>query len=211
MNDLFADQAAKKQSIDVGVTLLKGYADTDLFTTLIHNILSVSPLRHMGTTMGHNMRVTTSNCGEFGGNSDINGYRYLAKDPLTHQSWPDMPDAFYKLAVSAAEQAGILNFSPDSCLINHYPIGVQMGSHQDKEELDFSWPIVSVSIGLSAIFQIFGQTRSGVEREIQLDHGDVLILSGPARLYYHGVKAIKPDKLQPNLTERFNLTFRTAR
>jgi alkylated DNA repair protein (DNA oxidative demethylase) len=211
MNDLFADQSPKKQILGQGITLLKGYADPLIIQPIINNIIKLSPLRHMSTTMGHKMRVTSTNCGEFGGYSNEHGYRYLKHDPITQQPWPAMPGTLLDLASNAALEAGVANFKPDSGLINHYPIGISLGSHQDKEEIDFNMPIVSISLGLSAIFQIFGETRSGVELEINLEHGDVLILSGPARLYYHGVKPVKPDLLQPNLNERFNITLRKAR
>lgn len=209
--DLFSTQHPAKTVLAPGITLLKDYADAHTLHTLLPSITQQSPFRHMMTTMGHNMRVTSTNCGPLGGYSDHNGYRYLAHDPATQQPWPAMPPAFSSLANQAAAEAGIENFYPDSCLINHYPIGISMGSHQDKEEQDFNWPIVSVSIGLSAVFQVFGNTRSGVELEIPLDDGDVLVLSGPARLYYHGIKPIKADPLQPNLSSRINLTFRRAR
>ena len=211
MSDLFSDQQTLKQVVAPGITLLKRYASTTELMPLIQQIKTQSPLRHMGTSMGHKMRVSSTNCGNLGGYSDEFGYRYLKNDPLTQQAWPSMPSAFKHLAIKAAMEAGILNFNPDSCLINHYPIGISMGSHQDKEERDFSWPIVSVSMGLSAVFQIFGKTRSGVELEILLEDGDVLILAGPARLYYHGVKPVKADLMQPNLTDRYNMTFRQAR
>lgn len=211
MFDLFSDQSPRLQDRGHGITLLARYANSDQLLPLIKQVLSQSPLRHMSTRMGHNMRVTTSNCGDYGGHSDQNGYRYLSHDPLTHTPWPTMPKAFSDLATKAAQEAGVDYFTPDSCLINHYPIGVSMGSHQDKEESHFNWPIVSVSLGLSAIFQVFGNSRSGVEQEIQLNDGDVLVLSGHSRLFYHGVKPVKADPLQPNLTERFNLTFRKAR
>lgn len=211
MTDLFSDQQPLKQVIAPGITLLKSFASTTELIPLIQQIQSQSPLRHMGTSMGHKIRVSSTNCGDLGGYSDDLGYRYLKKDPLTQQPWPSMPPAFKYLAVTAAMEAGISNYNPDSCLINHYPIGISMGSHQDKAEKDFRWPIVSVSIGLPAVFQVFGQTRSGVEIEIPLEDGDVLILDGPARLYYHGVKPVKPNLMQPNITERYNMTFRHAR
>lgn len=211
MNDLFSEQVPANQVLAPGITLLKGFADSGELLSLIYSITQTSPFRHMSTTMGHDMRVTSTNCGEFGGYSNEHGYRYLKTDPLTGQSWPEMPEAFKALAIQASETAGIFGFTPDSCLINHYPIGISMGSHQDKEEADFKWPIVSVSLGLSAIFQVFGKSRSGVELEIKLDDSDVLVISDQARLHYHGVKPVKPDLLQPRLSERINLTFRKAR
>jgi alkylated DNA repair protein (DNA oxidative demethylase) len=211
MNDLFGNQAPQKQVLDDGITLLKAYANPELITPAVNRIIEQASLRHMGTAMGHKMRVSSTCCGELGGYNDQNGYRYLKRDPLSQKPWPEMPKEFLDLAANAALESGIADFKPDSGLINHYPIGISMGSHQDKEEANFNWPIVSISLGLTATFQIFGKTRSGIKLEIRLEDADVLVLSGPARLLYHGVKAIKPDLLQPNLQNRINITLRKAR
>jgi alkylated DNA repair protein (DNA oxidative demethylase) len=205
MNDLFDEQVPRKQVLEEGVTLLKSFVTPSLISQVVERIIEHAPLRHMGTTMGHKMRVSSTCCGPLGGYNDENGYRYLKLDPLTQQPWPHMPREFLEIAANAALECGIVNFKPDSALINHYPIGISMGSHQDKEEADFNWPIVSISLGLSANFQIFGKTRNGIQREVVLEDADVLVLSGPARLYYHGVKSIKPDLLQPNLQQRINI------
>ncbi|MFT6261407.1 MAG: alkylated DNA repair protein (DNA oxidative demethylase) [Crocinitomicaceae bacterium] len=211
MNDLFDDQAPSKQIFEEGITLLKAYADPSLITPAVNRIIEQAPLRNMGTAMGHKMRVSSTCCGELGGYNDKNGYRYLKRDPLSQKPWPEMPREFLQIAANAALESGVANFKPDSALINHYPVGISMGSHQDKEEADFNWPIVSISLGLTATFQVFGKTRSGIRLEIRLEDADVLVLSGAARLYYHGVKAVKPDLLQPNLQHRVNITLRKAR
>ena len=121
-----------------------------------------------------------------------------------------MPETFKQLAIRAALEAGYPLFSADACLINQYLIGTKLGSHQDKNEQDFSQPIVSVSIGLAAVFQIFGDQRSGKPINIKLIDGDVMVWGRSARLIYHGVKALAPDQLAPNQKQRINLTFRAS-
>ena len=114
------------------------------------------------------------------------------------------------IGLSIACSLGYENFEANACLINYYPIGSSLSSHQDKNEKDFSWPIVSVSLGLPATFQIFGQERSGIPTNISLLDGDVMVWGGNSRLIYHGVKKIQANSQEPNQTSRFNLTFRRA-
>ncbi|MCF6193910.1 MAG: alpha-ketoglutarate-dependent dioxygenase AlkB, partial [Kangiellaceae bacterium] len=109
-----------------------------------------------------------------------------------------------------AMKAGFENFIPDACLINQYAVGRKLGSHQDKNEKDFAQPIVSISIGLPAVFQIFGETRSEVKAEYTLQDGDVMVWGNSARLVYHGIKTIKTDPLNPNFKHRYNITFRKS-
>jgi DNA oxidative demethylase len=119
-----------------------------------------------------------------------------------------MPKPFSQVAILAAEKAGFNGFIPDACLINQYHIGAKLGSHQDKNEQNFDWPIVSVSMGLQAVFQIFGSERSGIQKNYLLSDGDVMVWGGKSRLIYHGIKTLKADPLNPHLTSRINLTFR---
>ncbi|WP_196140940.1 alpha-ketoglutarate-dependent dioxygenase AlkB [Aliikangiella sp. G2MR2-5] len=208
--DLFSSQRPDIQEIYPEVYLLADFVDTQPLLQVIWEIAAQSPFRKMQTPMGHYTGIELTNCGPYGWVSDSKGYRYAAKDPLTGKPWPAMPQSFFQLAKDAAFKSGFKNFNSDACLINHYQIGDKLGSHQDKDEGEFDSPIVSVSIGLPATFQIFGKTRSGVEKELMLHGGDVLVWGGDSRLIYHGVKTIKADKQQPNLTERFNITFRKA-
>ncbi|MBV9813734.1 MAG: alpha-ketoglutarate-dependent dioxygenase AlkB, partial [Acetobacteraceae bacterium] len=150
--------------------------------------------------------------GAFGWTSDRAGYRYDPLDPVSGHAWPAMPEAFVRLAHDAATTAGFGAFAPDACLVNRYEIGTKLTAHQDRDEQDFSQPIVSVSLGLPATFFVHeGAERSGRARSVSLTSGDVLVWGGPARLAYHGVRTIKPGRDALAGAVRYNLTFRRAR
>ncbi len=173
-------------------------------------IESASPFRHMLTPGGHTMSVALTNCGALGWTSDRQGYRYSATDPLTGQAWPAMPAALLRLAREAAAQAGFGQFTPDACLINRYAPGARMSLHQDRNEQDFSAPIVSVSLGMPATFLFGGRQRSDPVSKVTLVHGDVAVWGAGDRLRFHGVAPLK-DKPHPLLgSQRINLTFRKA-
>ena len=122
-----------------------------------------------------------------------------------------MPAAFYQLAGQAAAQAGFQDFSPDACLVNRYEPGARMSLHQDKDEDDFGAPIVSVSLGLPAIFLFGGLKRSDKPRRFRLEHGDVVVWGGPSRLAFHGVAPLADGEHALMGRQRINLTFRKAR
>ncbi len=214
MSDLFSNlqhhSPDSPQILAPGLTLIKGLAAKFRLMQHIQHITKKAPFRHMMTPMGHPTKVAMSNCGPLGWVSSQQGYGYSAFDPLSSSSWPAMPTDFKSLAHEAASIAGIQDFQTDSCLINQYHIGDSLGRHQDKDEANFNWPIVSVSLGLDAVFQIFSKQGSTKPHNILLQDGDVLVMHGPARLCFHGIKAIKADALQPNLQHRYNLTFRRA-
>jgi len=169
-----------------------------------------APLRHMRTPAGLAMSVAMTNCGALGWVSDRSGYRYTAADPDSGQPWPAMPDLFLMLAREAAEQAGFPGFVPDACLINRYQPGTRLSLHQDRNECDYSAPIVSVSLGLPVVFLLGGLTRAERAGRVLLTHGDVLVWGGPDRLRYHGVLPLQPGH-HPLLGEqRINLTLRKA-
>ena len=191
-----------------GVCLIKGLANGPVLLEHIHRITQQAPFRHMMTPMGHPTQVAMSNCGQYGWTSSEAGYGYKPLDPQSNQPWPAKPNGFLALVNRATQLAKLPPFQPDSALINRYDIGMAMGRHRDKDEADLSQPIVSVSLGLSAVFQIFTDGRNGGKYELLLQDGDVLIMYGPARGYYHGIKPIKADALQPNLQHRYNLTMR---
>jgi alkylated DNA repair protein (DNA oxidative demethylase) len=151
-----------------------------------------------------------TNCGALGWVSDPSGYRYTSTDPASGLTWPPMPPALFELANAAAAQAGFEHFRPDACLINWYQPGARLTLHQDKNERDFNAPIVSVSLGLPAVFLFGGAKRSDKLQRIALAHGDVVVWGGPARLRYHGVLALKDGFLPPLGRVRINLTFRKA-
>ena len=137
------------------------------------------------------MSVAMTNCGRLGWVTDRTGYRYDEIDPETGLQWPAMPPVFARLAAGAAREAGYSLFLPDACLINRYEPGARLSLHQDKNERDFDQPIVSVSLGLPAIFQFGGLERSDTTIRIPVIHNDVIVWGGPARLRYHGVAPLK--------------------
>ena len=151
--DLFENGPDVRPSLEVmaeGAVLLRAIAsplESELVAAL-HGIAVQAPFRHMVTPGGHRMSVAMTNCGSAGWITDRTGCRYGAHDPETGKAWPDMPPAFRDLAGKAADRAGFSRFSPDVCLINRYVPGARMSLHQDRDELDFGAPIVSVSLGL---------------------------------------------------------------
>lgn len=173
-------------------------------------LVETSPFRHMVTPGGFEMSVAMSNCGALGWVTDQSGYRYQAVDPKTGSPWPAMPQAFLELASSAARSGGFEDFVPDACLINRYEIGSRLTLHQDKNEIDFSQPIVSVSLGLPAVFLFGGLERSSPTRRVQLTHGDVAVWGGLSRMNYHGILPLKDGLHELTGVYRYNLTFRKA-
>src|SRR5262249_11642471 len=115
-------------------------------------VTALAPFRHMVTPGGYTMSVAMTNCGVAGWVTDLTGYRYARQDPVTGNPWPPMPAIFLNLAAGAAAIAGFDDFSPDACLVNRYAPGAKLSLHQDKNETDFTHPIVSVSLGLPARF-----------------------------------------------------------
>jgi alkylated DNA repair protein (DNA oxidative demethylase) len=173
-------------------------------------IQQASPFRHMVTPGGFHMSVALTNCGALGWTSDRRGYRYSTVDPEHGRNWPPMPEVFLQLAQAAAAQAGFDGFTPDACLINRYQPGTKLSLHQDKDEQDYSAPIVSVSLGIPAIFLFGGQQRSDKALRVPLFHGDVVVWGGADRLRYHGVLALKEAEHPLLGRQRINLTFRKA-
>ncbi|SMC23783.1 alkylated DNA repair protein (DNA oxidative demethylase) [Andreprevotia lacus DSM 23236] len=209
---LFDDSPDWREDIDTGVVVLRGFAlsQADVLAQAVHAIAAQAPFRQMHTPSGLHMSVALTGCGEAGWVSDAHGYRYARRDPDTGLPWPAMPDTLRNFAAEAAATAGFRNFVPDACLINRYAIGARMSLHQDKNERDFSQPIVSVSLGLPAVFQFGGLARADKAQRIPLAHGDVVVWGGPARMRFHGVLPVKPG-VHPQWGEfRINLTFRKA-
>jgi DNA oxidative demethylase len=176
----------------------------------VDRVAGQSPFRNMVTPGGFRMSVAMTNCGRAGWITDRRGYRYECVDPLTAEPWPAMPDCFRRLAASAASVGGYAGFAPDACLMNLYEPGTRLSLHRDENERDMTAPIVSVSLGLPAIFLFGGNRRSDRPRRVPLHSGDVVVWGGPDRLVYHGVAPL-PDGEDP-LTgkRRINLTFRKA-
>jgi alkylated DNA repair protein (DNA oxidative demethylase) len=214
--DLFesiADTKPSQQAIAEGAVLLRGFArpfEAEVIADL-HAIVAQAPFRHMVTPGGHQMSVAMTNCGRIGWVTDRTGYRYDSNDPEAGKPWPAMPRSFCRLAAQAAAQGGFSDFAPDACLVNRYQPGAKMSLHQDKDELDFGAPVVSVSLGLPAIFLWGGLKRSDKPRRFPLRHGDVVVWGGPARLVFHGVAPLAEGEHILLGRKRINLTFRKAR
>lgn len=212
--DLFAEEArSHMQTIEPGAVVLRGFAASyervllaDLWT-----VVAEAPFRHMVTPGGFRMSVSMTNCGAFGWVTDKTGYRYDATDPVSGKLWPSMPASFVRLAEAAAADASFPKFAPNACLINRYEPGARLSLHQDKNERDFSQPIVSVSLGVPAVFVFGGSNRTEKATRIPLEHGDVVVWGGPARLRYHGVLPLKAGHHPLLGGHRINLTFRKTR
>ncbi|HKS89580.1 MAG TPA: DNA oxidative demethylase AlkB [Stellaceae bacterium] len=216
MSDLFAAaglvQEPPEEAIAPGATLLRGFAlpfVEDILAAL-GDIAATAPFRHMTTPWGAAMSVAMTNCGAAGWLSDRAGYRYDRIDPETGRPWPAMPACFRALATGAADRAGYPGFVPDACLINRYAPSTRLTLHQDRDERDFAHPIVSVSLGLPASFQLGGPKRRDPVRRWAVRHGDVVVWGNESRLAFHGVAELKPGEHPLFGSRRINLTFRRA-
>jgi alkylated DNA repair protein (DNA oxidative demethylase) len=215
--DLFADaepeQPPRREQIGEQSCVLRGFALPwlDQLLPALDEVLTAAPLRQMITPGGFTMSAAMSSCGTWGWTTDRSGYRYCRHDPRTDAPWPKMPEAFFALAQAAAQEAGFADFVADSCLINRYVPGAKMSLHQDKDEASYTAPIVSVSLGLPAMFLFGGFERSDKSQRVPLFHGDIVVWGGVDRLRYHGILPIKAGQ-HPRLGEqRINFTFRTAK
>jgi alkylated DNA repair protein (DNA oxidative demethylase) len=211
---LFAStpRAATLEELAEGAWLLRGFALPMQAAVLgaLREVTAAAPFRNMVTLGGYRMSVAMTNCGALGWVTDRSGYRYDSVDPESGKKWPAMPGAFRELAERAAAEAGFREFRPDACLINRYEPEAKLSLHQDKDERDFTQPIVSVSLGIPAIFLFGGFVRGDKTQRVPLEHGDVVVWGGPARLRYHGVMTLKEDEHPLLGRMRVNLTFRKA-
>jgi len=213
--DLFAAEdggPAREERLAPGAAVLRGFARTHAATLVaaIAAVAAEAPFRRMVTPGGLQMSVAMTNCGALGWVSDETGYRYARTDPCSGKAWPPMPDALLALARQAATQAGFAEFTPDACLINRYVPGTRLSLHQDRDERDFTQPIVSVSLGLPAVFLFGGLKRAERPQRVPLWHGDVVVWGGPARLRFHGVLPLKGGEHVLTGSHRLNLTLRKA-
>jgi alkylated DNA repair protein (DNA oxidative demethylase) len=212
-HDLFDSGVADTlQPLGEGACVLRGFARAraEALLAAVHAVIERAPVRQMITPGGKKMAVAMTNCGPLGWISDRRGYRYVAVDPLTGEPWPAMPAEFTSLAREAAERAGFDGFAPDACLVNRYETGTRLSLHQDRDEQDYGQPIVSVSLGVDAVFLFGGAKRSDPTVRIPLEHGDVVVWGGPARLRFHGVLPVEAAEHPLTGTLRYNLTFRKA-
>jgi alkylated DNA repair protein (DNA oxidative demethylase) len=195
-----------------GACLLRGLAIAQAPSLLqaLKGVLDAAPWRHMVVPGGRRMSVGMSNCGALGWVSDVRGYRYSAIDPESGLPWPPLPPVFASLAEEAASLAGHEDFRPDACLVNRYAPGARLTLHQDRDERDFTQPIVSVSLGLPAVFLFGGDKRNDPAPRVPLTHGDVVVWGGPSRLRHHGVLPLADGEHALTGRFRINLTFRRA-
>lgn len=211
-NDPMADLRPAREAIGDQACVLHGFAlpAAPRLWNGIEAVARAAPFRHMNTPGGQRMSVATTSCGEWGWITDRRGYRYVRDDPEVGRPWPEMPPSWTRLAHDAAAAAGFDGFVPDACLINRYTPGTRMSLHQDRDERDFAAPIVSVSLGIAAVFLFGGHQRADKAVRVPLQHGDVVVWGGVDRLRFHGVMPLRED-LHPLLgAQRINLTFRRA-
>jgi len=201
-----------REPLGPGAFVLPGFAlpFVDELLPAIRAVEERAPFRHLVTPGGFTMSVALTNCGALGWTSDRRGYRYSPTDPGSGLPWPAMPEPFMRLAREAAGSAGFDGFVPDACLVNRYAPGARLSLHQDKDEHDYGAPIVSVSLGMAAVFLFGGLERGDKAVRVPLVHGDVVVWGGEDRLRYHGVLPLK-EQSHPLLgAQRINLTFRKA-
>jgi len=192
-----------------GAALYRGWLDPQAQARLadeVRAVVAAAPLFHPVTPSGKAMSVRMTSAGGLGWICDRRGYRYEPRHP-DGMNWPPVPDtalAFWRALVEGGRDS-------DCCLVNYYPPEARMGMHQDRDETDFDWPVVSVSLGDEALFRVGNTTRGGKTDSAWLQSGDVIVLGGAARLAYHGV-----DRLRPGSSRllrgpgRINLTMRVV-
>lgn len=213
--DLFADDAqlaGTATALGPQAVVLRGYALpwVDALWPALQRVLAQAPFRRMVTPGGQTMSVPLSNCGALGWTSSRAGYRYRPDDPDSGRPWPPMPAVLAQLGQAAAAEAGFAGFAPDAALVNRYRPGTRLSLHQDRNERDFGQPIVSISLGVPAVFLWGGATRAERPARVPLFHGDVAVWGGADRLRYHGVAPVAAAQHPLTGAERINVTLRKA-
>jgi len=212
--DLFDDLPLLAEDLHTvlapGALLMRGFGrddDVDILQA-VESVIAQAPLRHLQTPGGYTMSIQTTRCGSMGWVSEPGGYRYAPSNPSTRAPWPAMPQCLLDFAVRAATEAGYPDFVPDSCMVNQYLPGNKLGLHQDRDERDLRAPVVSLSLGLPAIFLFGGLQRTGKTQRYRLAHGDVVVWGGPSRLAFHGVLPVADGDHALVGRRRVNVTFR---
>jgi DNA oxidative demethylase len=192
-----------------GVRILPGYLEPEAQGMLVEDIRAVAaaaPLFRPVTRWGKEMSVRMTSAGRCGWVSDRRGYRYAERHP-SGCSWPPIPE---RVLAIWGDVTGLAR-APDCSLVNYYDEAARMGLHQDRDEADFSWPVVSISLGDDALFRVGGTERSDATASRWLRSGDVAVLEGPSRLAFHGIDRVRAGSSA--LLEkggRINLTLRVV-
>ena len=192
-----------------GVAIYKGWLSPEAQAAMVDELRGVvaqAPLFTPVTPRGKAMSVRMTSAGRYGWVTDRRGYRYEPTHP-DGLRWPPIPESVLTIWRALVSEARL----PDCCLINHYTEGARMGLHQDRDEADFSWPVLSVSLGDDALFRVGNCTRGGPTESVWLNSGDVLVMGGAVRLIHHGVDRIRPGT--SSLLQgggRINLTCRVV-
>jgi DNA oxidative demethylase len=192
-----------------GVAYHPGYLSEGEQATLAHAVREAARAAPFFTPRmprtGKPFSVRMTNCGSLGWVSDVAGYRYQDTHPETGRPWPDIPD----LALRAWSDLALYLHPPQACLINWYDADARMGLHQDRDEEDVAAPVVSLSLGDTAVFRIGGASRGGPTRSVKLASGDALVFGGPARLAFHGIdRVLAGSSGLLGTPGRINLTLR---
>jgi len=206
------ESPAIQEPLAPGAVILRRFAsphETELLR-LVGSLASEAPFRRMFTPGRREMSVAMTNCGKVGWVTDLKGYRYDPIDPDTGRPWPAMPEPIRALAVEAAAVSGYRGFEPDACLVNRYEPGARLSLHQDKDERRLSAPVISISLGLPAIFLFGGSERAQRPQRVRLVSGDVAVWGGPSRLAFHGVAPLEDGVHPATGACRINLTVRRA-
>lgn len=197
-----------------GTALKKNAVNADVQAVLFETVLKLAenaPFSHARTKSGGVYSAEMTSCGPLGWWSDRKGTRYCAVDPRSGEKWPKMPQVFADMLTTVLSDTDWDDFEPDACLINKYGTGAKMGLHQDKDEVDFTQPIVTISLGATADFLIGGLARFDKPVRFLIESGDVLIMGGESRLRFHGIRKIYPGSSPIiGLDKRLSLTFRKA-
>ncbi len=192
-----------------GVRYFPAYFDAAAQAALVAEIAAVLAAAPLFTPRmprtGKAFSVKMTNCGPLGWVSDQVSYRYQPEHPETGAPWPAMPEAL----VALWDDVAGVPAPAEACLINHYAAGAKMGLHQDRDEAELGAPVVSVSLGDTAVFRLGGTTRGGKTTSMRLNSGDVIVFGGSARLVYHGIDRVLAGSstLLPE-GGRYNLTLR---
>ena len=192
-----------------GVRIARGaVADDDqpALVAALREVAARAPFFTPETARGRKMSVRMTAAGRFGWISDRHGYRYERRHP-SGIAWPPIPDALAVLWAGLVPQAR----APECCLITYYGEGARMGLHQDRDEADFTQPVVSLTLGDSGLFRVGGRQRGGPTRSVWLHSGDAAVLEGEARLAHHGIDRIRfgASALLPQ-GGRINVTMRVV-